>query len=124
MSKIDDEKNRLDDSETVPTLIWRRILRDIDFGIKDFNRQMEDFLSRPSTGVKNDPERRNTVRSNIRSAIIERDNMTWGNLMNGLRFLNPIRVKITIECQWRFRTPTLFDLVIYKEEKRNKKDAK
>lgn len=102
---LSDQTKKINDSKGFLTFLFRKILHDQNITINTWNRLLDQCINRPVNGKPREGKARSTERNNICKEIV-RVNMTWGVFLKGIRVLNPISIRLTVEIQWRAGAPT------------------
>lgn len=78
---------------------FRKILLDIHMTPQKWEYLLGTFLAKYEAPSLEDSKTRSYARGNINTQFTA-DTMTWRTFMDALRFLNPLKVKVTFEFEW------------------------
>jgi len=75
--------------------LWRQILLDLGIGPERFGIILQDHVTNPLNGIPNNKKDQISYRSNLTKELAK-PQMTWKVFMKALRFLNILKVEITL----------------------------
>lgn len=107
------ESKQIDKARDVPSQLFRKILYDLRFGMKRWNECMNTYLRDPHNRITQNSRDMSSARGNLAKELV-RDRMTWNVFMKALRFLNPLKVKLRLEIEWRTHTVSTYEVDIYR----------
>ena len=88
--------------------LWRLILLDLRVGPVEFGNMLHEYITNPINGVAGNRKAQISHRGNLTKEFA-RPQMTWKVFIKGLRFLNILKVRITLELYYsNTRTRTVF----------------
>lgn len=73
------------------------------------------YLKDPRNRIPQNARDLSSARGNLSKELL-RPTMTWGVFEKALRFLNPLRVKMTLEFEWRTGLKTEYSTIIHLSE--------
>lgn len=79
--------------------LFRRILGDLNISVARWQSLMADFVSDAHNGAPSNQKDRTSMRGNLTKEF-SRPQMTWKVFCKGLRFLQVVRFRLTIEATW------------------------
>ena len=116
LTRILDSKNKaVDEASGTLSKLFRRIMADQTFNKNVWNRNMLRYLKDPRNRIPQNPRDMSSARGNLSKELL-RPTMTWGVFEKALRFLNPLRVKMTLEFEWRTGLKTEYSTIIHLSE--------
>lgn len=110
-SMLSDQTKQINHSKGFLTFLFRKILHDQNITVNTWNRLLSQYINRPINGKPREGKARSTEQNNLCKEIV-RSNMTWAVFLKGIRILNPIAIRLSVEIQWRAGPPTMHSVKI------------
>ena len=96
-----DQDDRLEGAAVgILSRLFRKILSDLNITPLVWNKMMNAYLDDPRNRVPRHSRGRSSTRGNVNKEL-RKANMTWNNFEKGMRFLNPISSKFSVDLTWR-----------------------
>lgn len=102
---LSDQSKHLSHSNGFLTFLFRKILHDQNVNVNTWNRLLNQYINRLVNGKPIEGKARSTERNNLCKEVV-RSNMTWAVFLKGIRVLNPLSIRITIDIEWRAGAPS------------------
>jgi hypothetical protein len=81
-----------------------------------WDRNMLRYLKDPRNRIPQNSRDMSSARGNLSKELL-RPTMTWGVFEKAIRFLNPFRVRLRLEFEWKSGIKTEYTAVIYVGDK-------
>lgn len=81
-----------------------------------WDRNMLRYLKDPRNRIPQNSRDMSSARGNLSKELL-RPTMTWGVFEKAIRFLNPFRVRLRLEFEWKSGVKTEYTAVIYVGDK-------
>lgn len=102
---ISADDKREGESKNILTKLFRRILKDRGITPSRWSQLMNRYLNDPANKIPLEGKKRSSDRNNLNKELA-RPNMSLNVFMKGLRLLNPVRARITLDLEWHFGITT------------------
>jgi hypothetical protein len=101
--------------------LFRQILAEQKIGMNLWNRNMLRYLKDPRNRIPQNSRDMSSARGNLSKELL-RPTMTWGVFEKAIRFLNPYKVRLRLEFEWRGGVKTEYTAVIHVSDKATSED--
>ena len=85
------------------SILFRRILADLNYGPYLWNQHVNRYLSDPRNGIPANGKDRSSARGNLQKELF-RDAMTFKVFRKGLMLLAPLGIVLEVRLEWKDRT--------------------
>lgn len=92
--------------------LFRQIMDDQKFNMTVWNRNMLRYLKDPRNRIPQNSRDMSSARGNLSKELL-RPSMTWGVFEKAIRFLNPYRVRLKLEFEWKSGIKTEYSAIIH-----------
>lgn len=96
--------------------LFRQIMAEQNYGQNIWNRNMLRYLKDPRNRIPQNSRDMSSARGNLSKELL-RPTMTWGVFEKAIRFLNPYKVRLRLEFEWRGGVKTEYTAVIHVSDK-------
>lgn len=96
--------------------LFRQIMDEQKFNQTIWDRNMLRYLKDPRNRIPQNSRDMSSARGNLSKELL-RPTMTWGVFEKAIRFLNPFRVRLKLEFEWKTGIKTEYSAVIYVNNK-------
>lgn len=96
--------------------LFRQIMDEQKFNQTIWDRNMLRYLKDPRNRIPQNSRDMSSARGNLSKELL-RPTMTWGVFEKAIRFLNPFRVRLRLEFEWKSGVKTEYTAVIYVGDK-------
>ena len=113
---LSSKTKRSEEANGTLSKLFRQILSDQNFNMSTWNRNMLRYLKDPRNRIPQNSRDMSSARGNLSKELLKRS-MTWGVFEKAIRFLNPARVRLTLEFEWRTGLKTGYSAIIHEGDK-------
>ena len=113
---LSSKTKRAEEATGTLSKLFRQILSDQNFSMNTWNRNMLRYLKDPRNRIPQNSRDMSSARGNLSKELLKRS-MTWGVFEKAIRFLNPGRVRLTLEFEWRTGLKTEYSAIIHVGDK-------
>jgi hypothetical protein len=113
---LSSKTKRADEATGTLSKLFRQIMADQNFSMNIWNRNMLRYLKDPRNRIPQNSRDMSSARGNLSKELLKRS-MTWGVFEKAIRFLNPWRVRLTLEFEWRSGLKTEYSAIIHVGDK-------
>jgi hypothetical protein len=113
---LSSKTKRAEEATGTLSKLFRQILSDQNFSMNTWNRNMLRYLKDPRNRIPQNSRDMSSARGNLSKELLKRS-MTWGVFEKAIRFLNPWRVRLTLEFEWRSGLKTEYSAIIHVGDK-------
>ncbi len=103
---LDARDKGISTAENLPAKLFRQVLYDLKMHPYKWGHLMRRYLTDPRNNVPQTKTDINHHRGNLNKEL-RKPRITFPTLMRGIRLLNPISMKLTVELTWPNRTTTV-----------------
>lgn len=103
-------------SQSSLTSMFRKALLKLNVTEATWNKLMHNYVNDPTNRIPKCPKYRSSVRGNLSKALLK-PSITWDSFIKGIKLLNPVKAKMTLEIEFPGRriVKTKLDLLTGKE---------
>lgn len=109
---LSSKTKRSEEANGTLSKLFRQILSDQNFNMSTWNRNMLRYLKDPRNRIPQNSRDMSSARGNLSKELLK-PSMTWGVFEKAIRFLNPMRVRLTLEFEWRTGLKTEYSAIIH-----------
>lgn len=113
---LSSKTKRAEEANGTLSKLFRQIMSDLNFNMSIWNRNMLRYLKDPRNRIPQNSRDMSSARGNLSKELLK-PQMTWGVFEKAIRFLNPARVRLTLEFEWRTGLKTEYSAVIHVGDK-------
>lgn len=109
---LNSKSKRADEASGTLSKLFRQIMADQQYNKTIWDRNMLRYLKDPRNRIPQNSRDMSSARGNLSKELL-RPSMTWGVFEKAIRFLNPFRVRLRLEFEWRSGIKSEYTAVIY-----------
>ncbi|MND22188.1 hypothetical protein D3C87_1422810 [compost metagenome] len=118
---LSSQTKRSEEATGTLSKLFRQILAEQRFNMNLWNRNMLRYLKDPRNRIPQNSRDMSSARGNLSKELL-RPTMTWGVFEKAIRFLNPYKVRLRLEFEWRGGVKTEYTAIIHVSDKETPED--